>query len=291
MINALTIDIEDYFHVEAFTKVVSPVDWDRFPRRVEKNTYLLLDHLASRKVFATFFILGWVAERCPSLVRDIAHAGHEIGSHGYGHRMISRSDMNGFRQDLCRSKFLLEDQIGSAIRCYRAPSYSVTAKTLWALDILGELGFEYDSSIFPIHHDLYGLPDSPRYPHFRCLRSGGRILEFPPSTLRIGSFNLPVGGGGYFRLLPYWITSRAIKHLNRREGQPALLYFHPWEMDPEQPRIAAPWRSRLRHYQNLRSTQPKLKRLLDEFSWAPMTQVIESTIRSPGSVREVADGL
>lgn len=291
MINALTIDVEDYFHVEAFARVISPNDWEKFPRRVEKNTYQLLEHLARNDVRATFFILGWVAARCPGLVRDIATEGHEIGSHGYSHRMISKLSVKDFRSDVWRSKSLLEDQTGSMVRCYRAPSYSITAKTLWALDILRDAGVEYDSSIYPIHHDLYGIPDAPRFPHFRNLSEGGRILEFPPSTIKVPALNIPIGGGGYFRCLPYSVTASAIRYLNSREKQPALLYFHPWEIDPEQPRIAASWRSRLRHYQNLHTTEAKLERLLAEFSWAPMTEVLRSRLEEASLKSEVDDGL
>ena len=291
MTNALTIDVEDYFHVEAFAGVVTPSEWDGYPRRVERNTYRLLEHFEDRRIRATFFILGWVAERCPGLVQDIVKAEHEIGSHGYSHQMIGRADAKSFRTDVLRSKVILEDQTGSAVKSYRAPSYSITAKTLWALDILAEAGFQYDSSIYPIHHDCYGLPGAPRFPHYRTLRNGKRILEFPPSTINTCGVNFPVGGGGYFRVLPYSVTSWAIRRLNNNEHQPALLYFHPWEIDPAQPRIAAPWRSRLRHYKNLDSTEEKLKRLLDEFSWAPMAEVLRATLSGSNSIGEVADDL
>ena len=289
--NALTIDVEDYFHVEAFAAVIPPSDWDRYPRRVERNTYRLLGHLSHRRIRATFFILGWVAERCRGLVQAIVKAGHEIGSHGYGHQMICRNDERAFRADVYRSKAILEDQTGSPVDCYRAASYSITAETLWALDALADMGFKYDSSIYPVYHDYYGLPSAPRFPHFRPLSGGKRILEFPPSTLRAFGVNLPIGGGGYFRLFPYCVTSRAIRRLNETERQPALLYFHPWEFDPEQPRIKAPWRSRLRHYQNLGSAEDKLQRLLDQFAWAPMGEVLQATLKSTRITGEVDDGL
>ena len=291
MINALTIDVEDYFHVQAFAGVISPTDWCHYPMRVENNTYRLLELLERRCIHATFFILGWVAERCPGLVRDIFNCGHEIGSHGYSHQMISRGDQESFRGDISRAKSILEDQIGSKVKCYRAPSYSITSNTLWALQILGELGFEYDSSIFPVRHDYYGIPDAPRFPHYRFLRDGGRLLEFPPSTLRAYGINLPVAGGGYLRLLPYGVTAWAIRRINEKEAQPALVYLHPWEIDPEQPRVAAPWRSRVRHYQNLRSTEEKLRRLLDDFSWASMTEVLSLSLSNASSQDEVGDGL
>jgi polysaccharide deacetylase family protein (PEP-CTERM system associated) len=291
VINALTFDVEDYFHVQAFADVIPTADWGQYPLRVEHNTYRLLELLERRRIHATFFILGWVAERCPSLVRDIFKAGHEIGSHGYSHQMISRGDEKTFRSDLKRAKSILEDQIGVNIKCYRAPSYSITSNTLWALEVLAQLGFEYDSSIFPVHHDSYGMPGAPRFPHYQFLRDGTRILEFPPSTLPAWGINLPVAGGGYFRLLPYKVTAWALRRINKKENQPALVYFHPWEIDPEQPRIAAPWRSRFRHYQNLQSTEDKLTRLLDDFSWASMSEVLSASWGSANSKCEVRDGL
>jgi polysaccharide deacetylase family protein (PEP-CTERM system associated) len=287
MINALTIDVEDYFQVQAFSDVISRNDWCQYPMRVANNTYRLLELLEQRGIHATFFILGWVAERCPSLVRDIFNAGHEIGSHGYGHQMISRGDEKSFRSDIGHAKSILEDQIGVDVKCFRAPSYSITTKTLWALEILGEVGFEYDSSIFPVHHDYYGIPDAPRFPHYRFLRDGSRLLEFPPSTLPAYGINLPVAGGGYLRLLPYGVTAWAIRRINEKEAQPAMVYLHPWEIDPEQPRVAAPWRSRFRHYQNLRSTEEKLARLLDDFSWASMSEVLSLSLSSANSKEEV----
>jgi polysaccharide deacetylase family protein (PEP-CTERM system associated) len=285
VVNALTFDIEDYYHVQAFAHVIRPADWSRYPPRVEKNTYRLLEMLAARKIRATFFVLGWVAQRCAALVADISKAGHEIGSHGYAHQMIDRGRQKDFREDIMRAKSILEDQTGNAVKSYRAPSYSITSTTLWALEILGEAGFESDSSIFPIAHDHYGIPDAPRFPHYKSLAGGRRIAEFPPSTVRIGGVNFPVAGGGYFRLLPYPITSWAIRRINNKEAQPAMVYLHPWEIDPEQPRIAAGWRSRFRHYQNLRSTEAKLTQLLDDFSWGPMSETLSRSLReSKGEV-------
>ena len=291
MINALTIDVEDYFHVQAFADVIPSTDWHRYSLRVEENTYRLLEMLAARNIHATFFVLGWVAQRCAPLVADILKAGHEIGSHGYAHQMIARGRQKDFREDVRRSKSILEDQLGRAVKSYRAPSYSITSSTLWALEILREAGFECDSSIFPVHHDNYGMPNAPRFPHYRTLRDGDRILEFPPSTIEAYGVNFPMAGGGYFRLLPYSLTAWAIRRINEKEKQPALLYFHPWEIDPEQPRIAASWRSRFRHYQNLHSTEAKLTRLFDDFSWAPMSKVLVSSLGGANSIDEVADGL
>jgi len=250
-----------------------------------------LELLDRRAVRATFFMLGWVAERCPSLVRHILDGGHEIGCHGYGHQMISRGDEKTFRRDVGRAKSILEDQTGTKIKGYRAPSYSITSKTLWALEVLGELGFEYDSSIFPVRHDYYGIPDAPRFPHYQRLRSGARLLEFPPSTLRAGATNFPVAGGGYLRLLPYRLTAWAIRRINQKENQPAMVYLHPWEIDPGQPRVAASRRSRFRHYQNLRTTEKKFARLLDEFSWAPMSEVLSCCASAIEPANEVNRGL
>lgn len=291
MVNALTVDVEDYFHVQAFADVILPSQWSQFPLRVEKNTRRLLEMFDRRGVRATFFVLGWVAEHCPALVREIALAGHEIGCHGYNHQMIGRSNENAFREDIHRAKAILEELSGSSVRCYRAPSYSVTTNTLWALDLLHHAGFEYDSSIFPVLHDRYGIPDAPRFPHYRSLGGGRRILEFPPSTLAIYGANLPISGGGYFRLLPYGLTAWALRRINEKESQPAMFYLHPWEIDPAQPRVAASWRSRFRHYQNLQSTEKKLARLLGEFSWAPLTEVVKATLSKSDSEDEVANGL
>lgn len=291
MVNALTFDIEDYYHVQAFANVIRPADWSQYPLRVEKNTYRLLEMLAARKIRATFFILGWVAQRCGALVADILKADHEIGSHGYAHQMIGRGRQKDFREDIMRAKSILEDQTGRAVKSYRAPSYSITSSTLWALEILGEAGFECDSSIFPVVHDHYGIPGAPRFPYYTSVGGGKRIAEFPPSTLRLSRVNIPVAGGGYFRLLPYATTAWAIRRINDREGQPAMVYLHPWEIDPEQPRIAAAWRSRFRHYQNLRSTEGKLTRLLDDFSWAPMSEILSKSLRDFNPRDEVRDGL
>ena len=284
MLNALTIDVEDYFHVQAFADVISSAHWDEYPVRVERNTFRLLEILGRRNVKATFFILGWVADRCPALVRAIVDSGHEIGSHGYGHRMLTRGSQASFREDLIRAKSTIEDKTASRVTCFRAPSYSITSKTLWALEILAEFGFEYDSSIFPIRHDYYGIPDAPRFPHYWSLKSGARLLEFPPSTVRILGINVPIAGGGYLRLLPYKVTAWAIRRLNQKEDQPAMVYLHPWEIDPDQPRLVASWSSRFRQYQNLQTTEKKLTRLLDDFSWAPMSKVLSGYGRPIPSV-------
>ena len=274
VLNAMTVDIEDYFHVQAFADVIAPAAWDRYPSRVERNTLRLLEIFACRGIRASFFVLGWVAEKCPTLVQQIYQAGHRVGCHGYAHRAIYEGDESDFRNDLRRAKHTIEDILGAAVSSFRAPSYSITARTLWALEILGEEGFEYDSSIYPIVHDRYGIPGAPRFPHLKSLRCGRQIKEFPPSTLRILGSNIPVAGGGYLRLLPYKITAWAIHYLNHSEKQPAMVYLHPWEIDPDQPRISASWRSRFRHYQNLDSTETKCLKLLDDFSWGSMEEVL-----------------
>jgi polysaccharide deacetylase family protein (PEP-CTERM system associated) len=273
-LNAMTVDVEDYFHVQAFARVVDPSDWDGYPSRVERNTYRVLEIFARRSVRGTFFLLGWVAERYPGLVQAICKAGHRIGCHSYAHRAIYEGNQSDFRNDLRRARQVIEDISGIAVKSFRAPSYSITARTLWALEILGEEGFEYDSSIFPIVHDSYGIPEAPRFPHIKDLLSGAQIKEFPPSTVRILGSNIPVAGGGYLRLFPYQLTAWAIRHLNEAEHQPAMVYLHPWELDPHQPRITASWLSRFRHYQNLDSTETKCLKLLDDFSWGPMEEVL-----------------
>jgi polysaccharide deacetylase family protein (PEP-CTERM system associated) len=291
VINALTVDVEDYFHVQAFADVIRPEDWPSYPVRVERNTRRLLELFHAYQVRATFFVLGWVAQRCPALVREIRADGHEVGSHGYSHRMIGCGSPRDFREDLRRSKRLIEDQLGAPVKSYRAPSYSITASTLWALDILAEEGIQADSSIFPVVHDYYGLPGAPRFPHYQALKSGGRIAEFPPSTLRAGGVNFPVAGGGYLRLFPYGLTAWAIRRINDKEGKPAMAYLHPWEIDPAQPRVACSWRSRFRHYQNLHSTEEKLSRLLQNFSWASMSEVLSSSLANTRCNDEVSHGL
>lgn len=277
-LNAMTVDVEDYFHVQAFAGVVARTDWERYPSRVERNTLRLLEMFSRKQVRATFFILGWVAERFPGLVETICQAGHRVGCHGYAHRVIYEGNDTDFRNDVRRGRKIIEDIAGIAVTSFRAPSYSITAETLWAFEVLGEEGFEYDSSVFPVKHDIYGIPNAPRFPHVKQLQCGRQIREFPPSTLRVLGNNIPIAGGGYFRLLPYKLTALAIQHLNKTECQPAMVYLHPWEIDPDQPRISASWLSRFRHYNNLDSTQTKCQKLLDEFSWAPMEEVLSQTL-------------
>jgi len=273
--NAMTIDVEDYFQVSAFDGVVARDAWDRMPSRVVANTRKLLQLFDEAGIKATFFVLGWVAERHPQLVRDIASAGHELASHGYGHRLVYDQSRDVFREDVRRAKRVIEDLGGQPIRGYRAPSYSITKKSLWALDVLAEEGYAYDASIFPIRHDRYGIPDAPRHPYM-VGKNGHALLEAPPSTVRMAGTNLPIAGGGYFRLLPYWWTRWGIAQLNNKEQRPAIFYLHPWEIDPEQPRLDASALSRFRHYRNLDKTEARLKKLLTEFRFGTLAALLAS---------------
>lgn len=274
MVNAMTIDVEDYFHVSAFDGIVPRHQWDQLESRVCRNTDRLLDIFGEYGVHATFFVLGWVAERHPDLVKRIAAGGHEIASHGYGHRLIYDQTPRDFRNDVRRAKWLLEQAAGVPVLGYRAPSYSVTARSLWALDILIEEGYAYDSSIFPIRHDRYGIPTSPRHT-YRVERTRGRLIEAPGSTTRLAGMNLPIGGGGYFRIFPYQWTRWGIARVNRSEQRPTIFYLHPWEIDPEQPRIRAGMLSRFRHYYNLHHTERRLRHLLRDFAFGRMVDVID----------------
>jgi polysaccharide deacetylase family protein (PEP-CTERM system associated) len=274
--NAFTVDVEDYFQVGAFSKQVNPATWDRFPLRVEYNTHRLLELFQRHKVHATFFVLGWIAERCPKLVRTIADRGHEVACHGLSHQLVYEQTPASFRAETIRAKACLEAQTQRPVLGYRAASFSVTKRSLWAIDILAELGFAYDSSIFPIHHDCYGIPGSPRWPYRIHTTSGGSLMEFPPSTLSLGGYRLPVAGGGYFRIFPYQLTRFALSRINRAEGRPFLFYMHPWEIDPEQPRIAAGRLSTFRHYTNLSRCENRLHQLLSDFRFAPVGKVLET---------------
>lgn len=270
MYNAITVDVEDYYMVSAFADTVRLEDWHRYTSRVEKNTCRILDLFAKHGVIATFFVLGCVAERFPSLVREINSAGHEVASHGYNHRLIYDLSPKQFLEDTVRAKAVLEDITGVPVNGYRAASYSITNKSLWALDILIEAGFTYDSSIFPIRHDRYGLPGAERFQHV-IRRDAGSILEIPPSTYRFFGQNIPVAGGGYMRLFPKALTMAAMKRINRDEGKPVVIYFHPWEIDADQPRIKARWFSRFRHYTNIGTMQPKIEAFLSEFKFRPLS--------------------
>jgi polysaccharide deacetylase family protein (PEP-CTERM system associated) len=274
IVNAMTIDVEDYFHVSAFEGVVRRDEWDSYERRVAANTSRLLEIFERADVRATFFVLGWVAEREPALVRAIVAGGHELASHGYGHRLIYQQEQGAFRDDVRRAKGLLEQIGGVVVRGYRAPSFSVTPRSRWALDVLVEEGYTYDASIFPIHHDRYGMPGAPRHPYVERA-SGGVIAEAPATTVALGPMTMPAAGGGYFRIFPYAFTRWAIRRVNDQERMPAVVYLHPWEVDPAQPRINANRVSRFRHYTNLDRTEPRLGRLVSDFRFAPLDRVLE----------------
>jgi polysaccharide deacetylase family protein (PEP-CTERM system associated) len=330
ILNALTIDLEDYYMVSAFESVVKREDWHKYESRIERNTHRILEILAEAKppstqfktqnsklkiardaaynsppdsgVRATFFCLGWIADKYPGLIREITACGHEIANHGYDHNLVYNMTSSEFREDVRKSKKILEDAAGKEVVGYRAPSYSITAKSLWALPILAEEGYRYDSSIFPIHHDRYGIPDAPRFPFLVDLdgvhgngevklpdsdnvktvgasmdASNGRfIVEYPISTVKLWGLNMPISGGGYMRLFPYGVTKKGLEKINRSEEKPFVIYLHPWELDPEQPRfnnLSA--LSRFRHYVNLDGTAEKLRRLLNDFTFSSMREVIE----------------
>jgi polysaccharide deacetylase family protein (PEP-CTERM system associated) len=275
VVNALTVDVEDYFQVSAFEGVVSRECWDKYESRVGPNTDRILRILDEFGVQATFFVLGWVAAREPALVRRIAAAGHEVASHGYAHRLVYEQQPDEFREDLRRSRAAIESACGRRVTGYRAPSFSITQRSLWAFDVLIEEGFRWDASVFPIRHDRYGIPSAPRHPYYvPHSRGGGSVLEIPASTVCVAGANLPIAGGGYFRLLPYRWAAWGIDRVNRVERQPVVFYLHPWELDAEQPRLQAPWLSRFRHYRNLASTDGRLRRLLRDHRFATLADAV-----------------
>ena len=270
-INAMSVDIEEHFQVSAFERVISRDDWSRAGSRVEANIDRILGLFAAAGIHATFFTLGWIAERHPGAIRRIVAGGHEIASHGYEHIRVVNQTRDEFREDVLRTKGILEDVAGTAVLGYRAASYSITNDNLWALEVLEATGHRYSSSIYPVRHDLYGIPDAPR---FAFRRRAGTLVEVPVSTFRLFGRNWPCGGGGFFRLLPYGVSRWSVRRVNRRDHQPTVFYFHPWEIDPDQPRVAtAPLKSRLRHYLNLERCEPRLKRLLVDFRWDRVDRV------------------
>jgi len=271
--NAISVDVEDYFQVAAFDQQVAPDDWSKYPQRVRANTFRFLEIFAEYGVKATFFTLGWVAERHPEIVRAIVAEGHELASHGYAHQPAFRQDPEVFRADVVRAKHTLEQAAGIEVIGYRAPSFSIIAVNDWAFSVLEECGHRYSSSVYPIRHDLYGFPDAPRFPF---VPKGTGILECPQSTIEIGPLRMPCGGGGYFRLLPYGVFRRAIRRINEVDGKPMYFYLHPWELDPGQPRIkGAGMKSRFRHYLNLHRTESRLRRALQEFRWDRFDRVLD----------------
>lgn len=278
MLNAFSVDVEDWFQVGAFEKVIQRERWDGLESRVDRNTRRLLDLCAEHDVKGTFFVLGWVAERFPGLVRDIQAAGHELGTHGQDHRRVTTLTPSEFREDVRRSKATIEETAGAEVIGYRAPNYSIVRETLWAMDVLCEEGFRYDSSVFPIRHDRYGIPDFPRFP--RPVRgtdrsAGSALHEFPISTVRFAGANLPFVGGGYLRHFPMPFIRWGMRRLNGVERRPAILYIHPWEVDPEQPKLEeAPWPVRVRHYRNLHRTEGRLAELFSEYRFTTVREVL-----------------
>ena len=295
--NMLSIDVEDYFHVSAFEKISPPDRWHEFESRVEQNTEKILKILNDFDIKATFFVLGWVARSAPHLVKRIASLGHEIASHGYGHQRVPTQSRLEFRDDVRQSKSMLEDLIGGAVKGYRAPSYSISLSSLWAFDELVEAGYSYDSSVFPVQHDFYGIPDWPRFT-FPLQRTGSgwepgagsdlpcEIIEVPITTLNIAGRNIPISGGGYFRLYPYVMTRMGLNLINHQEQRPFVFYLHPWEFDPDQPRMTgAGMKSRFRHYLNLHKTEERFRRLLQDFSFSTIDDVLSRrTVGDPVEV-------
>ena len=271
-LNAMTVDVEDYFQVSAFEGVVDKKDWDSISLRVGDNTHRLLDLFAEHDVKSTFFTLGWVAKRCPDVIRRIVNEGHELASHGLAHQRATTMSKQELYDDIKQSKDILEDIGGVTLKGYRAPSFSINDTNTWAYDILKELGFVYSSSTYPINHDLYGVPEWPR---FKYKRDNG-IIEIPIPTVLKNNANVGIGGGGYFRLYPYWLSKRRIREFMKTESEPYSFYFHPWEIDAQQPRFEnAPWKSKVRHYINLSRMEGKVEKLLTDFNWVSMCDAYE----------------
>ncbi len=276
--NALTIDVEDYFQVSAFAPYIRRSEWDTRECRVERNVGRILELLSQQDIKATFFTLGWLAERYPQLVRNIVAGGHELASHGYGHERASDLSRDAFTQDVTRAKKLLEDLGGQPVLGYRAPSFSIGTANLWAFDVLAATGHQYSSSVYPIKHDHYGMPDSPRFAY----RLANGLLEVPVTTLRVMNRNLPSSGGGYFRLLPYALSRWMLRKVNREDREAAVFYFHPWEIDPGQPRIAGiSAKTRFRHYVNIGRTEGRLQSLMQDFRWGRMDQIFLTRAKAP----------
>jgi polysaccharide deacetylase family protein (PEP-CTERM system associated) len=272
MKNAMSIDVEDYFQVSAFASTIRREDWDSMPCRVERNIDVILALLGEADAKATFFTLGWIAERYPQVVRRIVEGGHELASHGYGHQRVSDLTPELFRDDITRAKRILEDLGGVAVRGYRAPSFSINQKNWWAVEELENAGYVYSSSIYPVKHDHYGMPEAPRFPNYP--NGAGGILELPPTTLELMGRNLPAAGGGWFRLLPYSMSRWMLQRVNAQDQAPCMFYFHPWEMDagqPRQPGLSA--KTRFRHYVNLQRMPGRMRKLLNDFEWDRVDRV------------------
>lgn len=287
--HAMTVDVEDYYQVAAFFGVVKPEDWEQWPSRVEANTERLLRLFDEAGIKITFFILGWVAERHPELVQRIQAEGHEIASHGYSHQLIYNQTPEVFREETSRSKQILENITGTAVTGYRAASYSITRQSLWALDILAELGFTWDSSIFPTRHDNYGIPGSPEEPYRIITRSGRELTEFPLTTAKVMGQAVPAAGGGYFRQYPYALSRWLFQKASDGGRKPQIFYLHPWEIDPDQPRIPnASWFSRFRHYTNLHRCLPRLERMIKDFPFGTMSESLGTvTLNKTLDLREL----
>jgi len=275
IVNLLTVDVEDYFMVSAFSDVVGVHQWGNFESRINNSTLRVLDIIDRYSIKGTFFVLGWVAERYPWIVKEIDNRGHEVACHSYCHRLVYNMTSEEFREDTRKAKAIIEGIIGKEISGYRAPSYSITEKSLWALKILAEEGFKYDSSIFPIRHDRYGFPAYSRFPKMEATGTDGKILEIPLSTIKIFGENLPVGGGGYLRMYPLWFSHYAIRELNEKEKKSAIVYVHPWELDPDQPRLRGGLLSKFRHYINLEKTESRLESLFGEFQFRSIGDVFQ----------------
>jgi len=274
--NAFTIDVEDYYHVSALASAIPRDTWSDRDSRVTASTDRILAMLDEKRIKGTFFVLGWVADKVPQLVKRIASLGHEVACHGYSHELIYRQTPGVFAEETKRSKSLLEDLTGMPVIGYRAASFSITPRSRWALDTLIEQGFMYDSSIFPVRHDRYGMPGADRAPGYVHAPSGGRIAEFPMSTAAFGPVRVPVSGGGYFRLLPYWFTRSGLRSINERDGMPFTFYLHPWEIDVDQPKVDVGFVSRFRHYTNLSKCEARLRRLLTDFNFTTMRNVLRT---------------
>jgi polysaccharide deacetylase family protein (PEP-CTERM system associated) len=282
--NGLSVDVEDYYHVEAFADRISPEAWSQYPRRVADNTRRVLELFSEANARATFFVLGSVAEQEPALLREIVASGHELGCHSHMHRRVLTMSPQAFREDLRRARAAIEDASGKRVVGYRAPTFSIVEDSLWAVEILAQEGFLYDSSVFPVWHDLYGMPHAPRFP-FRWQCGEGRLLyEIPPFTVRILGRNWPAAGGGYLRILPMWYTRWAIRRVRRRDGQPAVVYFHPWEIDPGQPRISGSLKARFRHYSNLKRMDQRIRELLGSGQFVSLNAFLENHLAA-GPIR------
>ncbi len=280
-VNAMTVDVEDYFQVQAFASVIDRATWDRIPCRVEANMDRILQQFDGAGVVATFFTLGWIADRYPSVVRRIVSAGHELASHGYGHARADGQTPDEFRADVRRARGVLQDLGGVPVVGYRAPTFSIGSRNPWAFDVLHEEGYAYSSSVYPVRHDLYGAPDAPRFPY---RPAAGALIEIPMTTVRLGGRNLPCAGGGYFRLMPYALFRTLLRRFNRVDAASGVFYFHPWEIDPGQPRVGGASRlSRFRHTVNLSAMHGRLDRLLRDFAWDRMDRVFAKVLEHPAS--------